>query len=321
MYIYESVDENVRGSGLYIYTLKDGPISDIRPKLVNITNVDTNYTPLFLNLPPDLPNERSEQLWMMSALHESVIKNQDVDEEHWTVQILNDNELKFDSSFISKPDYKNFPESGFTTTIVNNDNNPTLHVIGGLIYSKELKTELITNYHFKYEFKTDKWIDLSKSTKSILPPVTYHKVVQADDSLILVTGYSQDYAKNGNFTDILPSENSTQISISEMYKFDLSTEKWTTEKVKLNLDAGIYKQGLARGLSLDIYNGKPISYMSLYDFWNGEYKPMLAILDYKAKEWKWIDVKNEADTLNSLDLKYHSTIIINNQLLMFHGKY
>jgi hypothetical protein len=323
MYIYETLDEYILGSGLYVYTLKDGPISDIKPKIVNFTNLDTSYTPLFLNLPPNLPNERSDQLWMLSGLHESVIKNQGLDEDHWTAQITNENELKFGSGFISKPDNNNFPKSGFTATIVNNDDNPTLHVIGGLVYSKELKTELITNYHFKYEFKTDKWSDLSKFTKSILPPVTYHKVVQADDSLILVTGYSQDYAKNGNFTDTLPSENSTQISISEMYKFDLSTEKWSTQKIKLNLDTDIYKQGLTYGPSLDIYNGKLISYMSLYDFWNSEYKPMLATLDYKSKEWKWnwINVKNEANTLNSLDLSYHNTIIINDQLLMLHGKY
>ncbi|KXN67058.1 hypothetical protein CONCODRAFT_10952, partial [Conidiobolus coronatus NRRL 28638] len=70
MYIYETLDEHVLGSGLYVYTLKDGPISDIKPNIINITNADLTYTPLFLNLPPGLPNERSDQLWMLSGLHE-----------------------------------------------------------------------------------------------------------------------------------------------------------------------------------------------------------------------------------------------------------
>ncbi|KXN67056.1 hypothetical protein CONCODRAFT_10949 [Conidiobolus coronatus NRRL 28638] len=257
----------------------------------------------------------------MGALYEEELMNNDIDEESWTSQILNDKELRFDSSFIAKPSYKNFPESAFSITIVNNNNNPILYVIGGLLYSKELKTQLITNYQFKYEFKTNTWSDLSQNTKSILQPVAYHKVIQADNSLILISGATQNYTKNGNFTNTVPTDNSTHIMISDIYKFDLSTEKWSLVNAKLNLGEEQYGRGQAEGLSLDIYNEKLISYMALKDMSSGQYNPKLATLDYKAKDWgwTWLDVNNDAGTDNSLALYDHHTLIINDQLLLFHG--
>ncbi|KXN64746.1 hypothetical protein CONCODRAFT_14001, partial [Conidiobolus coronatus NRRL 28638] len=314
-----SYDDNTNGTGLYIYNLKDGPISDIKPNIINITNASPVYTPLFLNFPPGFPKERSDQLWMMGALHEHAIAEANLDEEHWSGQIINDNEFKFDNSLIPMPDFKNFPQSGFTVNIVNNSNNSTLHVIGGLIYSKKRKNELMTNYHFKYDFNTSKWSDLSNHTKSILQPVAYHRVIQADDSLVLLSGLSQNYTKNGNFTETLPSNNATYIRISDIYKFDLTTEKWSLVNAKLNLDPDIYERGLADGLSLDIYEGKLLSYMSLKDFQNLDYVPKLGTLDFRAKnwEWTWIDVKNDGGLSNqrqyskkiySIDLKTNKLI-------------
>ena len=37
MYIYEPEDSEVSGSGLYVYSLKDGTISDNKPNIINIT--------------------------------------------------------------------------------------------------------------------------------------------------------------------------------------------------------------------------------------------------------------------------------------------
>ncbi|KXN67060.1 hypothetical protein CONCODRAFT_10954 [Conidiobolus coronatus NRRL 28638] len=156
---------------LYVYTLKDGPISEIKPNIVNITNANYTYNPQFLDLPSGLPNGRSDQPWMVGALSETDIEYQDIDEEHCTYQVVNDNELKFGSGFIRKPDFKNFPENQFTLAIFNSDNNPILYVICGLSYSKELKDRYVSNYQFQYEFKTNTWSDLSDLTESILRPV------------------------------------------------------------------------------------------------------------------------------------------------------
>jgi hypothetical protein len=323
LYVYEAEEASVMGSGLYIYNLKDGPISDIKPNVINMTNTDPSYTPMFLNLPPSLPKERLDQLWMLGALHDLVIDQGDLDEEHWTAQIVNDNELKFDGGLIPKPDYKNFPQSAFTATIANNTNSYELHIIGGLKYIKEKNNTIITNYHFRYEFNSGKWKDLSDKSRSKLPPVAYHKVVQADNSLILLSGLSQNYTKNGNFTETVPLNNATFIRISDIYKFDLSTQEWNEVNAKLNLDADIYERGLAVEPSLDIYDGKLLSYMSLKDFTISDYVPKLATLDFRAKEWewKWIELKNDGGTDNSLSLIEHQSLVINDQLILFHGKY
>jgi hypothetical protein len=323
LYVYEADDISVLGSGLYIYNLKDGPISDTKPKVINMTNAGPAYTPIFLDLPPNLPKERSDQLWMLGAVHDLVIEESVLDEEYWTAQIVNDNDLKFDGGLIPKPDYENFPQSAFTATIANDANEYELHIIGGLKYIKENNSTIITNYHFKYEFNSGKWKDLSDKSRSKLPPVAYHKVVQADGSLILLGGLSQNYTKNGNFIETVPSNDATFIGISDIYKFDLSSEKWTAVNAKINLDADIYKRGLAVEPSLDIYDGKLLSYMSLNDFTTSDFVPKLATLDFRAKdwEWKWIELKNDGGTDNSLTLIEHQSLVINDQLLLIHGKY
>jgi hypothetical protein len=321
MYIYDVTDMKIDEPLLYIYTLKDGLISDIKPNIVNITNANYTYNPQFLNLPPGLPNGRSDELWMIGALSEIDVQDQDVDEEHWTAQIVNDSELKFDSSFISKPDFENFPESQFSISIVNTDNNPRLYVIGGLSYSKKLKDRYISNSQFKYEFKTDKWSDLSDNTKSILRPVAYHRVVQAENWLFLAGGATPIRNKNGSFNNIVSSSDTVNSNITDLYKFDLTTEKWSSMNIKLNLAAETYQEGRAEGLSLDLYDGKIITYANIVNFKNEKYDPKLGILDYRANEleWIWVDI-NDSGTDNRLNLMYQETLVINDQLLLFHGK-
>ncbi|KXN67064.1 hypothetical protein CONCODRAFT_10958 [Conidiobolus coronatus NRRL 28638] len=321
MYIYESADESVEGSALYVYNMKDGPISDIKPSIVNITNSGPEYTPLFLDLPQNLPKGKSGQLWMMGAVHELAMEEGLLDKEHWTGQIVNDNELRFDSSLIPMHNFRNFPQSAFTATTVNNNNNYELHIIGGLIHSIEKKEGIITNYHFRYDFNSGKWDNLSDKSKSKLQPVAYHRVVQADNSLILLGGLSQNYTKNGNFTETVPSNNATYVRISDVYKFDLTSETWTLVNAKLNLDSELYERGLADGLSLNVYNGKLLSYMALKNYQTVDYSPKLGALDFRAKdwEWTWIDVKNDGGTDNSLALVDHQSLVINDQLILFHG--
>jgi hypothetical protein len=320
MYIYDPNNKISRSTNLFIYTLNDSLVTDVKPNIVNITNASDTYTPQFLNLPPGLPNGRSDQLWMMDGLREEIISSNHINEGSWTSQILNDKELKFDSSFISEPSYENFPETGFSITIVNNNNNTVLYVIGGLLYSKELDNDLITNYQFKYDFNTGTWSDLSNRTKSILKPVAYHKVIQADNSLILISGITSNYTKNGNFTNTVPPDGLTRLAISDIYKFDLTTEVWSSVNAKLNLEEK-YEEGKALGLSLDIYKEKIISYMSMYNMEFNRNDPKLATLDYKAKDWgwNWLDVTTDDGLDNSLDLTDHHTLIINDQLILFHG--
>jgi hypothetical protein len=50
-------------------------------------------------------------------LLEIAISQNNINEERWSRQIINDNELKFDFSFMGKPDYVNFSESALTVMI------------------------------------------------------------------------------------------------------------------------------------------------------------------------------------------------------------
>jgi hypothetical protein len=322
LYVYEPYDVDLDWAGLTIYNLKDGLISDIETRLINLTNTNSAYTPQFLQLPETLPDKRSDELWMIGGISDQVLRNNTISKDNWSCEIVNDSELEFNDDFIPMPPFDNFPKSGFSQTIVNNNNNPELYIIGGLVYSKELNTTLITNYFFKYEFSTRRWSDLSETTKSILQPRALHRVVEVNNSLILIGGIQNNKTLDAKFEHTLPSNNETTTSdINTIYKFDLTYQKWTNVETKLNKDSNIYRNGTAVGSSFDVYKGKIISYTALANYEGEYFEPQIGILDYNTWEWEWHDVKTEVGTDNSLFLEYHNTLIINDQLILVHGNF
>jgi hypothetical protein len=322
LYVYEPYDVDLDWTGLTIYNLKDGLISDIESRLINLTNSNSAYAPQFLQLPETLTDKRSNELWIIGGISDKELKNNTISKENWSGEIINDSELEFNDDFIPMPPFDNFPKSGFSQTIVNNNNNLELYIIGGLVYSKELNTTLITNYFFKYEFSTRKWSDLSEATKSILQPRYLHTVVEVDNSLILVGGIQNNKTLNGNFEHEVSVKDEVDVSdINTIFKFDLKDQKWTTVNTKLNKDPSIYRNGKVTGPSIDIYDGKIVSYASVYNYKDELFEPQIGILDYKTWEWEWHQIKNNIGIDNSLLLAYHNSLIINDQLILVHGNF
>ncbi|KXN64822.1 hypothetical protein CONCODRAFT_13873 [Conidiobolus coronatus NRRL 28638] len=272
------------------------------------------------SLPQGLPNGRSYETWMIGSIAEDELKNNNLSKENWNCEIVNDNELKFHDDFIPMPPFKNFPKSGFSQTIVNSNDSPELYIVGDMVYSEELDTELITNYFYKYEFNTGQWSDLSEKTKSILRPRAFHKVIEADNSLLLFGGIQNDEAIKRKFEHTAPINDDADIGdITTIYKFNLNEQKWSTVNAKLNKDPNIYKTGQVSGSVYDVYKGKIISYISLFNYVKNIYQHQLGILDYKTWEWEWHSIKNEVGTDNNLFLSFYQTLIINHQLILIHG--
>jgi hypothetical protein len=321
LYVYEPNDIELKWSGLTIYDLKDGPMSEIKPQLVNITNSNPIYTPQFLQFPDSLANWRSHEIWMTGGISVPKLEDNTISKENWSCEIINDSELKFHDDFIPMPPFENFPNSGFSQTIVNGDNGLELYIIGGLVYSKELDKELITNYFYKYEFNTGKWVDLNKATESILQPRAFHKVIKVDNSLLLIGGIQNNKNLKKKFEHTVPVNDETDESdINIIFKFDLIEQKWSIVEAKLNKDPSVYKSVKATGAAYELYRGKIISYVILYNYVENKYEPQIGILDYNNWEWQWHDVKTEIGIGNSLLLSYYQTLIISNQLILIHGK-
>jgi hypothetical protein len=322
LYVYQQNDIELKRPGLTIYNLRDGPVSDIQTQLVNFTNSNPVYAPQFLQLPQFLPNERSQETWMIGGIVSDKLKNNNLTKDNWSCEIINDSELKFHDDFIPMPQFDNFPKSGFSQTIVNGNNDPELYIIGGLVYSKELDTPLITNYFYKYEFSTRKWRDLSETTKSILPPRAFHKVIEVNSSLLLFDGIQNIETIKENFEHTILADDSIDSGgIGTIFKFDLIEQKWSKLNTKLNRDLSIYRNGTAARSSFDVYNGKVISYSAFFDNNTGMYEPQIGILDYKTLEWEWHNVKTESGIDNNLALSYYQALIINRQLILIHGKF
>jgi hypothetical protein len=320
-YIYYPVIDGSNIGIVNIYTLKDGPISQIKMNEVNITNAPAGYMPQFLNFAQDTQNSVSNEILLLEGYAQESVTNRKPDESKWMAQFVNDNQLNFGSSFIKTPNYTYFPKGGYTQNIVNVNNKTVMYIIGGYTFSNELKDVILTSYVFRYDFNSNSWSDLSESSKSILPPIAVHRSVQVNNSLLIFNGYSSNitdrkYAQTYNSED--PTEDN---SINKMYKFDLLTEKWTVINLKTNLDSATYGNGSMLGASYDYYNGNIVSYGAIDNLNTNDTDPYFGTLDLATLEWHWNHISTGSGLDNSLKLMFHKTLLIRDQLVLFKSIY
>jgi hypothetical protein len=319
LYVYDTYDETLATPAITVYQLKDGPIKQLKNSTIKISNIDENYTPQFLHIPQGLPDGRSDQIWMLGGRKVDFIKSNEFDSKHWAGQLVDGKELKFDSSFIKVPDFPNFPKGGYSQTIVNYNNTFELYIIGGYIYSKKYKDQVMTNYVFKYDFNTDTWSEKSENSKKVLPPIATHRAVFVNDFILVGIGISPGYL---NFDQTSkPKDYINANAIEKLYKLDLRTQTWELKMPNINLDRAVFDVGFSVGASLDLYKNKIITYGSFNNFQQEGEILQLGTLDYSTPQWdwKWDKVTNN-NQKNNLNVKYHQTVIFNNQMLIINGK-
>jgi hypothetical protein len=317
-YIFSPADIRKNTTDLYIYYLKDGPIAEINKTVVNIGEAPYGYIPKFLNFAQDLNGTYSD-FWMIESYLALNVTDRKLNRSQWMARIVDDKKLELGSSIISLPNYLNFPKGGFSQNIVNINNEPVMYVIGGYTFSRELNSTVLTNCVFKYVFNTGNWTDLSERSNSILPPIANHKSLQVDNNLFILNGVSPNIA-NATYPKIYSTKKSMKFNtINKMYKFDLLSEKWTVIPLKTNLDAVTYGDGLIFGASYDYYDGNIITYGSVEFINTRKPDPHFGTLSLTSYEWQWIPIKSEYSFNNTLGLGFHQTLIIRDQLILFHG--
>ncbi|KXN65930.1 hypothetical protein CONCODRAFT_12354 [Conidiobolus coronatus NRRL 28638] len=319
-YVFSPATSDREIAKINIYTLKDGPISQINNTVINITNTPSGYTPRFMNFTINYLDGLSSSIWMLESFVASEVKDNKLDDYRWTAHLVNDKMFNFDSNFIKLPSYTNFPKGGFSNIIVNVNSDPVMYIVGGYTFSSELNSRILTSCVFKYDFIMSSWSDLSEGSKSILPPIANHRSLLVNNALHILNGVSPNVTDT-NYPQTYDSKKSIKLNaINKMYRFDLMTEKWTAIPIKTNLDAYIYGDGIMYGASYDQYNGNIISYgfvQSIHK--NDSSEPKLGTLDLTNMEWRWNQIKTETGLDNTLSLSYHKTLVVKDQLLIFNG--
>jgi hypothetical protein len=304
---------------MVIYTLKDGPVSEIQKTELNITYAPSGYMPQLLNLNGNLENGVSNEVWMIESYLSSIVGANKFNNSKWMAQFVDDKQLNFGSGFIKLPNFTYFPKGGYSQNYVNINNNPALYIIGGFTISKEINSRVLTSCVFKYDFISKSWSDLSDGSKSILPPIAVHRAVQVNNALYIFNGvvantsdtnYPQTSAK------ILTNKINT---INMTYKLDLLTGKWTRISIKTNLDPTIYDEGNMFGASYDHYNGNIVSYGSIFSNDPGTDGPRFGTLDLSSYEWHWNQIKTESGLDNTLGINFHQTLVLKDQLILYLG--
>jgi hypothetical protein len=304
---------------IVIYTLKDGPVSEIQKTEMNITYAPSGYMPQLLDLSENLNNEVSNEVWMIESYLSSTVTANKFDGSKWMAQFADDKQLNFGSGFIKLPNFTYFPKGGYSQNFVNINNSPALYIIGGFTISKEVNFRVLTSCVFKYDFISKSWSDLSEGSKSILPPIAIHKTVQVNNALYIFNGVV------ANTSDTNYPQTSAKIltnrinTINKTYKLDLLTGKWTAISIKTNLDPTVYDEGNMLGASYDHYNGNIVSYGSIFTNDPSIDGPRFGTLDLTSYEWSWNQIKTESGLDNTLDINFHQTLVLKDQLILYLG--
>ncbi|KXN65824.1 hypothetical protein CONCODRAFT_12488 [Conidiobolus coronatus NRRL 28638] len=318
-YVYFPAANSTYTGLVNTYTLKDGPISQINKTQVNITNAPLGYMPQFLNFTQDIQNGVSNKLWLLEGYTPESVTNSKLDRSKWMAQFVDDKQLNFGSSFIKTPNYTYFPKGGFTQNIVNINNNPVMYIIGGYVFSNELKNAILTSYVFKYDFNSNSWSDLSVGSKSILPPIAIHRSVQVNNALFIFNGLSPNGTNTRNLQVFNSNDPVKDNTVNKAYKFDLLTEKWSVVDIKTNLDSARYGDGSMLGASYNYYNGNIVSYGALDNLNSSDNDPYFGTLDLSKMEWRWNQINTDSGLDNNLKLLFHQTLIIRDQLILFQS--
>jgi hypothetical protein len=312
------MDNNRTISQIDIYNLKDGPISEITKTQVNITNAPLGYMPQFLNFTQDFQNGLYNKIWMLGGYIPDFVTDSKLDESKWMAQYVNDKQLNFGSGFIKTPNYTYFPKGGYSQNIINVNNNPVMYIIGGYIFSDQTNSTTLTSCVFKYDFNSNNWSDLSDGSKSILPPIAIHRTVKVNNDLFIINGFSPNVT-DANYPQTYSSNDPIKDSpINKMYRFDLSTEKWTAITLKTNLDSSKYADNSMLGASYDYYNGSIISYGALRYSNSRDKEPHFGTLDLTTMEWRWDQINTDNGLDNNLKLMFHQTLILNLNSKLFN---
>ncbi|KXN64907.1 hypothetical protein CONCODRAFT_80899 [Conidiobolus coronatus NRRL 28638] len=304
---------------MIVYTLKDGPVSEIDKTIVNITDAPSGYMPQLLDLKGNLENGVSNEVWMIESYLSSTVATKKFDNSKWMAQFIDDKQLNFGSSFIKPPNFTYFPKGGYSQNFVNINNDPALYVIGGFTFLKDINLRVLTSCVFKYEFNSKKWIDLSEESKSILPPIAIHRAVHVDNALYIFNGVIAN-TSDTNYPQTSAKLLTNKINtINKTYKYDLLTRKWTAISIKTNLDPAVYEEGNMFGASYDYYDGSIISYGSVFSNNEIDNGPRLGTLDLTSYEWRWDQIKTESGLDNTLNINFHQTLVLQDQLVLFLG--
>jgi hypothetical protein len=332
LYVYDKYRNDNKSPGITKYTLKDGPIKDLKAEYFNLYDGYSNISPVFINIPDDFKNKvpSGDRAWIFFSYNSTFNReNYNQDYPNISFKIVNDEERDIDSIDRIDSVYSNsFTQSALGITGVREDGSYNIYLYGGIANNGKYKNTVVTNSFFKYDTLANKWIDLCNKTKADLT-TAFHKAVNVDDKYIYMLGgiyvfseyFEQPMVPNNYTMYYYNFQNIRRYNINKKRFEDVNTS--TSGPLSTNIKAGRY------GFSASYHQGKIYVYGGIESENAPENKGAmlekevvtnyLGIFDTESLVWEWYQPKEPNGENSNRKMAFHDSIIWNDQLLLTHG--
>jgi hypothetical protein len=329
LYVYDKYRDDHDASGIAKYTLKYGPIKDLKIEYFNLGHNFLNYSSYFISIPDDFKNKipLGDKPWVFSSGN-SVFNTKDTknypDGDFYIVDDGSRNLEPLDSVELAKS--SNMTQSALSVTGVKEGDTYSIYLFGGIANNGKHQDIVVTNTFLKYDATANKWTDLSYIAEEVFP-TAFHKAVNVDDKYIyLLGGIHTEEPMNQTSYDF--NYNGFEVIIRyniEKKIFEPISTSISGSALPLNISSGRY------GFSAAYYKGKIYVYGGIQAEFSQKYNltsptketptGYLEILDTETHIWEWYQPKEPNGENSNRKLAFHDSIIWNNQLLLTHGKF
>jgi hypothetical protein len=334
LYVYDTYRNDTKSSVISKYYLKDGPIADLKPEYFNLLDGTVGDSPVFINIPDDIRKgiPQGDKAWMLLFNNGSYSRSGDVEYPPGGLRYINDKERATRSDTkLADPRSSNMTQSAYAVTGIREGDSYSVYVDGGIANKPGYKHTVITNGLQKYNFKTNKWTDISY--KFVNDQTTaFHKAVNVDEKMIYYLGgvyVFSDYVElpvmETNYTMFYTSFESIRI-------YNINSQKWESVRTSISGSAPFDLRSGRYGFSTAYSNRKIYVYGGIISkndpkgkgaLVEEEYiSDYLGILDIDSDHiWEWYQPKEPNGEKSSRKLAFHDSIIYNNQLILTHGNF
>ncbi|KXN65712.1 hypothetical protein CONCODRAFT_12616 [Conidiobolus coronatus NRRL 28638] len=330
LYVFDKFREDQKSGGITKYSLKDGPITELKNEYFNLWPFAAEESSIFIDIPDDFKNKlpKGDKTWLFTCNNSTF--NIRSDDYYPKSQILTVDDESRSTQAISGVEFPysgNMTQSAYGITRVREGDSLSIYLYGGIANNAKFSKTVVTNSFFKYESKANKWTDLSFMTTNERN-AAFHKAVNVDDKYIYMLGgiyIFSDYLEK----PMMPI-NYTMFynNFQTIRRYDLSKKEFQDLKTSssgslpVDLLAGRY------GFSATYHKGKIYVYGGIQtekaktDNGTSITKEILTgylgVLDIETRIWEWYQPKEPNGEKSNRKLAFHDSVIWNNQLLLTH---
>jgi hypothetical protein len=327
LYVYDTLRNDTKSARITKYELKEGLIKDLKKEYFNLDGGGLYNSPQFFAINDKFKNKfpNGDSAWMFTCDNGPYKSDSGVDYPGAQLKYVDNNKkqvVKADK--IRELISGNMTQSGYSVNGVTKSDSFAVFIFGGITKHPNYKDLVVTNTFHKYYLKDNEWKDISSSSIKERPSA-FHKAVSIDDKYLFLLGGVSAASNKANTPMIENNQPMNFNSFDNIRRYNITKGKWDTIKTSnsgnLSVDLKLGRYGFSATYSqgkIYVFGGMVSENSSISG--KETISPHLGILDTNTLVWEWFHPTDQNGKPVNHGVSFHDSMVINDQLLLIHGK-